>query len=117
MHRVVNMTSIGNNADVISNHKSAISAKLDNYNQDNIHDRQINDGQNMEGKPTLGINIDFNSATDANNFHDWLRQYVTNNSSDFVSARTRVHDCFHASGENLPCEIGDTWELSTDGSE
>jgi hypothetical protein len=108
LHRVVNLTSVGIDEVTISNHKDAISVKIASYS---THEYEVNDGHDMYDKPTLGINADFNSATEANSFHEWLTNYLTNNSGDFVTARTRVHDCFHASEENLPCEIGDTWEL------
>jgi len=110
------MTSIGHDPDIISNYKTEIIAELDSYNQENIHDREVNDGVNMEGKPTLGISLDFNNATEVNNFHNWLKQYITDRSNDFEKARTRVHDCYHAASLNLPCEIGDVWELNIDGS-
>lgn len=112
MHRVVNLNSYGYNVATIDGCQFEIIAKLDTYNPANIHDRQVNDGQNEEGNPTLGVSVDFNNATDANDFHDWLKQYITDRSADFSQARTRVHDCYHAADLNLPCEIGDVWELA-----
>jgi len=104
------MTSIGIDATAISNHKLAIRAELDKY-VDYLNVSEVNDGMNEEGKPTLAVNVDFNDATQANIFNGWLKDYIQTNSADFERARIRIHDCFHASGENLPCEIGDVWNL------
>jgi len=109
MHRVVNMTSVGIDPDVIESYKLEIRQKLTEYN---IYDAQVNDGQNEDGSPTLAVSADFRTVTDANIFHDWLKQYISDRRDDFVSARTRVHDCYHAADQNLPCELGDVWELS-----
>lgn len=109
MHRVVNLNSVGNDATALDNYKTDIKNELSNYD---THSAEVNDGQNKESQPTLGVNVDFNDATQANNFHDWLKQYITDRVADFESARTRVHDCYHAAGENEPCKIGDIWELS-----
>lgn len=109
MHRVVNMTSVGVDAVQIETMKLEIRQKLTEYN---IYDAQVNDGQNEDGNPTLAVNADFRTVSDANAFHDWLKQYVSDRRDDFVSVRTRVHDCYHAADENRPCEIGDVWELS-----
>ena len=108
MHRVVNMTSVGVDAAQIETMKLEIRQKLSEYS---TYDAQVNDGQNEAGEPTLAVNADFRTATDANAFHDWLKQYVSDRRDDFVSARTRVHDCYHAADQNLPCEIGDVWGL------
>jgi len=108
MHRVVNMTCVGVDAAQIEGYKNEIREKLTEYS---LHDSQVNDGQNETGEPTLAINTDFNSVSEANAFHDWLRQYVTNRREHFKSARTRVHDCYHAADLNMPCELGDVWEL------
>ena len=108
MHRVVNMTSVGVDLVAIEGYKNEIRQKLTEYN---LNDSQVNDGLNEDGDPTLAVNADFRTATDANEFHDWLKAYITDRREQFKSARTRVHDCFHAADENRPCEIGDVWEL------
>ncbi len=116
MHRVVNMNSVGIDADTINNYKAEIIDELDTYNKPQIYDMQINTGQNMEGNPTLAVNVDFNVATDGNDFFFFLKQFILDRKVDFIRARLRIHDCYHAEGENLPCQIGDVWELNTDGS-
>ena len=108
MHRVVNLTSVAIDVTQSSLYKEDIRQKLAGYN---LNESQVNDGVNEDGLPTLAVNADFNSATEANDFHDWLKQYITDRKDQFQSARTRVHDCYHASGQNLPCQIGDVWEL------
>jgi len=110
MHRVINLTSEGTDKTVIAGHKTAIRNMIDAYSA-NVHTAEVNDGTNEEGNPTLAVDADFNDATKANTFNNELRAYVQNNSTDFTKARIRVHDCFHASNENLPCEIGDVWQL------
>lgn len=109
MHRVVNMTSVGIDAAQIETMKLEIRQKLvDN----GYHEAQVNDGVNEEGDPTLAVNVDFNSTTRANEFHNWLKQYISDHREQFKSARTRVHDCYHAADQNMPCTLGDVWELS-----
>ena len=108
MHRVVNMTSVGVDAAQIEVYKEEIRQKLTEYN---LSDSQVNDGQNEDGDPTLAVNIDFNVASEANAFHGWLKQYVTDRREQFKSVRTRVHDCYHAADQNMPCELGDVWRL------
>lgn len=113
MHRVINMTSVGINSEQITIYKEEIRQKLTEYS---LADSQVNDGRNEDGNPTLGINADFNAASEANDFHGWLKVYVTERREQFKNARTRVHDCFHAADQNQPCMIGDIWELQ-DGAE
>ncbi len=108
MHRVVNLTSVGVNAEAIESLKLEIREILA---ENGVHEAQVNDGTNEAGDPTLAVAVDFNSATRANEFHAWLKQLITTNSDQFKSARTRVHDCFHAANQNMPCQIGDVWEL------
>jgi len=108
MHRVLNLTSIGTDEEVLAGLKVQIRAKLESYD---THTSEVNDGHNESDQPTLAVSADFNSATEANTSHDWLKQLITTNRDQFKSARTRVHDCYHAAGENRPCEIGDVWGL------
>ena len=109
MHRVVNMTSVGVDAAQIEGYKNEIREKLIEYS---LYDSQVNDGQNEDGDPTLAVSADFSTVSDANDFHDWLRAYIQGKQYQFKSARTRVHDCYHAANQNMPCELGDVWELS-----
>jgi len=108
MHRVVNLTSVGIDPVAIEGLKLEIRTKLTEYS---LYESQVNDGLDETGNPTLAISADFNSATEANAFHDWLKQFITTNRDQFKSARTRVHDCFHAADQNMPCELGDVWGL------
>ena len=109
MHRVVNMTSVGIDTAQIETMKLEIRQELDKYS---TYDAQVNNGQDEAGEPTLAVNADFRTATEANEFHDWLRGYVSDRRDQFASARTRVHDCYHAADQNRPCQIGDIWGLS-----
>lgn len=102
------MTSVGVDPIVIEIYKEDIRQKLEEYD---IYDARANDGQNEEGNPTLAVSADFRTVSDANEFHDWLKTFLSSRREDFVSARTRVHDCYHAAGQNRPCELGDVWRL------
>lgn len=103
------MSSVGVDAAQIETMKLEIRQKLTEYI---THDAQVNDGQNEAGEPTLAVNADFRTAADANQFHDWLKTYITDRRANFINARTRVHDCYHAVDQNMPCALGDVWELS-----
>lgn len=109
MHRVVNMTSVGVDAVQIETMKLEIRQKLTEYS---TYDTQVNDGWNEDGDPTLAVSADFRTVSDANTFHDWLKTYITDRRANFINARTRVHDCCHAADQNMPCALGDVWELS-----
>jgi len=104
------MTSEGTDKTKIANHKTAIRTILDTYTEF-LNTNEVNDGVNEADNPTLAVNVDFNNATQANKFNQELQNYITNNSADFLNARIRIHDCFHAAGESLPCAIGDVWQL------
>lgn len=109
MHRVVNLVSVGIDPVQIAIYKEEIRQKLTEYS---LYDSQVNDGLNEDGDPTLGVSADFNTVSGANVFHDWLKVYITDRREQFQTARTRVHDCYHAADQNMPCELGDIWELS-----
>jgi len=89
--------------------KNEIKAELSGYTT--LHTYTCNDGQDEESRYTIGVNADFNVADDANSFNLWLRTKIQDNSDKFEYARIRVHDCMHASDQNLPCQIGDVWTL------
>ena len=108
LHRVVNLVSVGIDPETIAGYKEEIRTKLSEYD---VYVGEVNDGVSEGGEPTLAINADFNSATKANEFHNWLKDFLTAHKEDFKNARTRVHDCFHASNQNMPCQLGDVWEL------
>lgn len=109
MHRVVNLVSVGIDPVQIATYKEEIRQKLTEYS---LNDSRVNDGLNEDGDPTLGVNADFNTVSQANAFHDWLKQYVIGRQEQFKNARTRVHDCYHAADQNMSCQIGDIWELN-----
>ena len=108
MHRVVNMVSVGVDAAQIETMKLEIRQKLSEYN---TYDAQVNDGQNEAGEPTLAVSADFRTVSDANEFHDWLKRFVTDRRKNFKRARTHIHDYYHAANKNTPCELGDIWRL------
>jgi len=110
-HRVVqsnSYSSSGVNEQEIKDIKNEIVAKLTGYT---TYFAECNDGQNEEGRYTIGIDVDFNNSEEANEFNYWLQQKYLDNSIKFDYARTRVHDCYHAADQNQPCMIGDVWTL------
>jgi len=107
-HRVVQFDSIVSDEQKADDLQSSVIAHLNSKSYD-VHSRAVNDGQTMDGEDTLGVNIDFNVATEANTFYDWLWQLAQDNkdsSSGFKQARIQVHDCKHLQGLQEPCEIG-----------
>lgn len=109
MHRVVSLLAIGTDPEEIEQMKLTIRDQLDSYD---THTAEVNDGADMEGNPTLAVSVDFNNSTEANSFHAWLQDYIVAHRDSLTFAQTRIHDCNHAAGENLPCRIGDIWRLT-----
>jgi hypothetical protein len=112
-HRVIHSNSYssevsGATEQAIKDIKDEIVVQLSGYS---THFAECNDGTNEEGRYTIGVNADFNSSTDANEFNAWLKQKYTDNNILFDYVRTRVHDCMHAADENQPCMIGDVWTM------
>lgn len=111
-HRVLTLDSYSKSEATeqeIKDIKNEIKAELSGYTT--LHTWTCNDGQDEQGRYTIGVNADFNIADDANTFNNWLRTKVTDNDDKIEYARIRVHDCMHASDQNLPCQIGDVWNL------
>ena len=108
MHRVVNLVSVGIDPETIAGYKEEIRTKLSEYD---AYVGEVNDGTNEDGNPTLAVNADFNLTSEANEFHNWLKDFIINHREDFKNARTRVHDCFHAANQNMPCQLGNVWDL------
>jgi len=110
MLRVIIAQSAGNDTDTISTHKTNLKDRISNAGYD-LNEYAVNDGTNEDGDPTLGLNLKFNSSTDAETEWYELRDFFNNNSGDFQWARMTLHDCEHNTNGNLPCELGDTWNL------
>jgi len=110
MHRVILAQSIGYDPDVIKTHKQNLQDRIANAGYD-LNEYAVNDGENENGDPTLGLNLKFNASTDATTEWGELKQFFTDNSADFQWARLSVHDCEHNTDGSLPCEIGDWWSL------
>ena len=110
-HRVIQSNALSNESATeqeIKDIKNEIKEEASGYS---THFCEINDGQTEDGRFTIGVNVDFNSATDANTFHNWLKTKYQNNSDKLETARTRIHDCYHAADQNQPCMLGDVWEM------
>ena len=111
-HRVVQSnaySSSGATEQEIKDIKNEIKTQLTGYT---TWFAECNDGQDEDGHYTIGVNVDFNNASQSNEFNVWLKQKYEDNTNKFDYARTRVHDCYHADdGNNQPCLIGDVWYL------
>lgn len=90
--------------------KTTIKDELDARGY-NTNDVAVNDGENMDGQPTLRANIDFVKPSEANSFTSYLEKLVKAHSDSFESATVDSHDCKHLEGLNEPCEIGYAWRL------
>ena len=111
MIRVIMAQSIGKDSNTISTHKNNIEDRIASSNYD-INEYAVNDGTNEDNKPTIGINIKFNSTNDCTTEFNELKNFFNSNSGDFEWVRITVHDCEHNTNGNLPCSLGDVWELN-----
>jgi len=91
--KVVDFTTADAMQDDIKNELDNATA-IENSSYD-LHTREVNDGEDLDGNATLAIKTDHNDDTGANKFFDWIRNYVKSNSRNFDSARLRIHDCQH----------------------
>lgn len=110
MLRVIMVQSVGKDKDTIKDHKNNIKDRISNADYD-LNDWTVNDGTNDDDDPTLGINLKFNSTSDATTEWDKLKNFFQDNSDDFQWVRMTIHDCEHNTNGNLPCSLGDTWRL------
>jgi len=115
-HRVIQVDSkVTSNAKADSLQKDIVN-ELDTQSY-NLHDRQVNDGETLDGVATLAIKTDHNNSTEANGFYDYLWTWAQNNQAiynddgsvrdeGFEQFRIQIHDCKHLEGLQEPCEIG-----------
>lgn len=115
-HRVIQADSKVSSKTKADSLKTEIKDKLGSEDFD-LHNKEVNDGEDLDGNPTLAVKTDHNNDTEANNFFDWLWMYaqdhqVEYNDDDevdkdgFTRFRIQVHDCKHLEGLQEPCEIG-----------
>lgn len=109
-HRVIQFDSIAVDESTADQLQTDIQEKLDKEAY-NLHDRNVNDGSNLQGDATLAVKTDHDKDTEANSFFDWLKSWTKTHESVFESARLRIHDCQHLEGLEAPCKIGNAWEL------
>lgn len=104
-HRVIQFDSIISSQTEASNLKNEIKDYLVSKGFD-LHDNQVNDGENSDGEITLAVHTDHNKATEANVFFDWLKSFANNNQAEydtggnvvtdgFEQMRINIHDCQH----------------------
>lgn len=115
-HRVIQVDSKVTSKSQADSLQQEVINKLNSKSYD-FHNREVNDGSDLEGNATLSVKTDHNNDTEANNFYDWLwnwaqtnqATYKTDGSVDtegFQMLRIQVHDCKHLEGLQEPCEIG-----------
>jgi len=122
-HRVIQVDSkVTSNAKADSLQKDIVN-ELDTQSYD-LHDRQVNDGETIDGVATLAIKTNHNNSTEANGFYDFLWKWAQNNQATYnsdssvdtdglIQFRIQVHDCKHLEGLQEPCKIGnaDSFDL------
>lgn len=115
-HTVIQMDSVVSDSSTADQLQNDIRSKLDNKAYE-LHERQVNDGENLEGEATLRVKTEHDSASEANSFFDWLKSWSTTNQGEVDSEgnvsrngllrfRLNIHDCKHLQGLDEPCEIG-----------
>jgi len=115
-HRVIQVDSKVSSESQADHLQQDVKGKLDSKGYD-LHNREVNDGSNLEGTATLSVKTDHNNDSEANNFYDWLWSWAQTNqatfepdgsvdSEGFTRFRIQVHDCKHLEGLQEPCEIG-----------
>jgi len=115
-HRVIQVDSKVSSKKRADSLQQEVKRKLDSESY-GLHNREVNDGEDLEGNATLSVKTDHNNDTEANSFYSWLwtwaqNNQVTYNSDGSVSSdgltrfRIQVHDCKHLDGLQEPCEIG-----------
>jgi len=104
-HRVIQVDSKVSSKNQADHLQEDIENKLDFKGYD-LHTREVNDGSDIEGNPTLAVKTDHNNDSQANEFYNWLwnwaqsnqATYNTDGSVDtqgFEMLRIQVHDCKH----------------------
>jgi len=115
-HRVIQADSKVSSAAEAENLQTEILNKIGNQNYD-LHRKEVNDGENLEGEYTLAITTDHNNNTEANKFYDLLWSWAQNNKAEYDNEdnikkegfkyfRLQIHDCKHLDGFDEPCKIG-----------
>jgi len=115
-HRVIQVDSKVSSKTKADSLQQEIKRKLDSESY-GLHNREVNDGEDLEGNATLSVKTDHNNSTEANSFYSWLWTWAQNNqvtyssdgsvsSNGLTRFRIQVHDCKHLDGLNEPCEIG-----------
>jgi hypothetical protein len=116
-HRVIQVDSKVSSKKRADSLQQEVKRKLDSESY-GLHNREVNDGEDLEGNATLSVKTDHNNSTEANSFYSWLWDWAQNNQASYNSDdsvesdgltrfRIQVHDCKHLEGLDEPCEIGD----------
>jgi len=115
-HRVIQVDSKVSSKKRADALQQEVKRKLDSESY-SLHNREVNDGEDLEGVATLSVKTDHNNDTEANSFYSWLWDWAQNNQASYSSDgsvdtdgltrfRIQVHDCKHLEGLDEPCEIG-----------
>lgn len=115
-HRVIQADSKVTSAAKADSLQTEIENKIADQNYD-LNDKNVNDGENLDGEYTLAVTTDHNNNTEANKFYDLVWSWAQNNKAEYGSDgsvktegfeqfRIQIHDCKHLDGYSEPCEIG-----------
>jgi len=115
-HRVIQVDSKVSSKTKADSLQQEVKRKLDSESY-GLHNREVNDGVDLESVATLSVKTDHNNSTEANKFYDWLWNWAQNNQATYNSDgsvssdgltrfRIQVHDCKHLDGLQESCEIG-----------
>ena len=115
-HRVIQVDSKVSSSSQADSFQTDVQNKLDSKGYD-LHTREVNDGEDLDGNSTLAVKTDHNNSTEANEFYNWLWNWAQTNQTTyntdgsvetegFERFRIQIHDCKHLQGLNEPCEIG-----------
>jgi hypothetical protein len=115
-HRVIQVDSKVSSASKADSLQEEVQNELDNQGYD-LNNREVNDGETLEGVATLAIKTQHNNSTEANNLYSYLWEWAQNNqviynddgsvrNEGFERFRIQVHDCKHLNGLQERCEIG-----------
>lgn len=123
-HRVIQFQAKVTSESKASSLKQDIQQKMDRRGDD-LYEKSLADGQDMDGNATLACTTKHNVSTEADEFSSWLKNWMDSNQASFNQdgsvnthgitwVRHKVHDCWHlVQDKDEPCEVQDykSWDI------